>query len=309
MTETVIGLIGAGSMAATHTAAWRSIGARVLVWSPSTAQDFADEHDCEASASLEEMLASCTIVDITSPTPLHLEHVRAAIGAGRAIVCEKPLARTSDTARDLAQAAEAAELPLYPAHVVRYMRPYADARAAVASGRIGTLQAATFTREGATPVGGTWFDEDAASGGILFDFLIHDYDQARWMLGEVTRVAATQSPATADGIVPALAEAHVTLTHTTGATSSIVGRWGPADTVFRTSFSLDGDTGSIAYDSAEDAPIAAEDEPYTAQLREFAAAVAGGPPPRVSAADGVAAVRIAEAVHRSAASGNPISLV
>ncbi|MCW4459050.1 Gfo/Idh/MocA family oxidoreductase [Microbacterium sp. MPKO10] len=312
MTQHTVGLIGSGFMAATHTEAWRSLGAEIIVWSPRSAEAFAAEHGIAAVASLEELVQSATIVDITSPTPHHAEQIRAAISADLPIVCEKPLARTTEIARDLVLSAEAAGTPLFPAHVVRYMEPYARAQATVASGALGRISRATFTREAATPADGTWFDDDAASGGILVDFLIHDYDQARWMLGEVQRVEATQHPATADGVVPALVEARVELTHVGGAVTEVVGRWGPPGSGFRATFHLEGTSGSLDHDSdaERDAASAADNEDaYRAQLRDFTDAIDDGAVARVSAVDGLAAVRIAEAAHRSAASGAPVGLI
>ncbi|WP_276511779.1 Gfo/Idh/MocA family protein [Paramicrobacterium fandaimingii] len=312
MAQHTIGLIGAGFMAATHTAAWKQLGFDIVVWSPRSAEAFAAEHGVTAAASLDDLLRDATIVDITSPTPYHAEQIRAAISADLPIVCEKPLARTADVARDLVRSAEAAEIPLFPAHVVRYMEPYATAHATVASGALGRISRAEFTREAATPAGGSWFDDDAASGGILVDFLIHDYDQARWMFGDVQRVEATQNPETVDGVVPQLVEARVTLTHVGGAVTEVTGRWGPADTRFRATFRIEGDAGSIDDDStaqrdAESA--AAHGDAYLAQLGDFADAITDGAPTRVTAIDGLAAVRIAEAAHRSAASGTAVGLI
>ncbi|GAB2525694.1 putative dehydrogenase [Paramicrobacterium agarici] len=306
MAHHTIGLIGAGFMAATHAAAWAQLGAEIVVWSPRSAQSFASQHGVAAADSFEDLLHRATIVDIASPTPHHAEQIRAAISADLPIVCEKPVARTTDVARDLVLSAEAAGIPLLPAHVVRYMDAYARAHAAVASGALGRVSRATFTREAATPAGGTWFDDDAASGGILMDFLIHDFDQARWMFGEVQRVEATQHPATEGGIVPALVEARVELTHVGGAVTNVVGRWGPPETEFRTTFRIDGDAGEFDHDLSVEPH---KGDAYRAQLSDFADAITDGAPARVTAADGLAAVRIAEAAHRSAASGTPVGLI
>lgn len=309
MAQHTIGLIGSGFMAATHVAAWKQLGAEVLVWSPRSGESFAAEHGVTAAASIEDLLHRATIIDITSPTSNHAEQVRAAISADLPIVCEKPLARNTDIARDVVLSAEAADVPLFPAHVVRYMEPYASAHSAVASGALGRVWRATFTREAATPAGGTWFDDDAESGGILVDFLIHDFDQARWMLGEVQRVEATQTPATVDGVVPALVEAHVMLTHVGGAITEVTGRWGPPETEFRTTFHIEGDAGSLGHDSAAETTTEAPGDAYLAQLSDFIDAISDGATARVTAVDGLAAVRIAEAAHRSAASGAPIGLI
>lgn len=312
MAQHTIGLIGAGFMAATHTTAWKQLGANVVVSSPRSADVFAAEHGVTAAASIDDLLRDATIVDITSPTPYHAEQIRVAISVDLPLVCEKPLARTTDVARDLVLSAEAAGVPLFPAHVVRYMEPYATARSSVASGALGRIVRSEFTREAATPAGGSWFDDDAASGGILVDFLIHDYDQARWMFGDVQRVEATQTPATIEGVVPALVEARVILTHVGGAVTEVTGRWGPPETQFRTAFRIEGDLGEINHDSSAEhdaESAAAHDDAYLAQLSDFSDAITDGAPTRVTAIDGLAAVRIAEAAHRSAASGAPVGLI
>ena len=48
--------------------------------------------------------------------------------------------------------------------------------------------------------------------------------------------------------------------------------------------------------------------PYTAQIKEFYAALADGKTPRVNATDGLAAVQIAEAAIQSAHTGKPVQL-
>jgi myo-inositol 2-dehydrogenase/D-chiro-inositol 1-dehydrogenase len=50
------------------------------------------------------------------------------------------------------------------------------------------------------------------------------------------------------------------------------------------------------------------ESPYTKQIKEFYAALADGKPARVSAADGLAAVQIAEAALESARTGQPVTL-
>jgi myo-inositol 2-dehydrogenase/D-chiro-inositol 1-dehydrogenase len=86
-----------------------------------------------------------------------------------------------------------------------------------------------------------------------------------------------------------------------------------------------GDAGTIGYESPDDGSIRVElpaarndanylppsthsESPYLSQLREFAAAFAGGPAPRVSLDDGVAAVALAEAAIASIRSGLAVSL-
>ena len=59
-----------------------------------------------------------------------------------------------------------------------YIDPYAVAR---------------FTRTGSFPHWADWFADDAPSGGVVLDLMVHDLDIARWVMGEVTEVYATAS--------------------------------------------------------------------------------------------------------------------
>jgi predicted dehydrogenase len=114
----------------------------------------------------------------------------------------------------------------------------------------------------------------------------------------------------------------VTLTHRSGALSHIQGVWGPPAMEFRTAFNLAGDAGSLRYDSASNASVVTNlgqqnetsylpavtgaESPYLTQIREFAAAIAGGPAPRVSYEDGLIALALAEAANESLRSGQAI---
>ena len=115
--------------------------------------------------TLDELLARCDVVDIVHPDPEpRRARADAALAAGRPVVCEKPLARTSADAEQVIEAFEAAGLPLYPGHVVRFFGEYAAMHAAVAAGAIGQIAVQRFTRTGFGP-GGAWFHDDAWSGG------------------------------------------------------------------------------------------------------------------------------------------------
>ncbi|MFD5557309.1 Gfo/Idh/MocA family protein [Streptomyces sp. NPDC127068] len=324
-----VGLVGAGTMARAHLPAWLALGARVAVWSAGGgAARLAEEYRAEGvtvAPDLDGLIGRSTVVDICTPTPSHPALALAAIAEGRSVVCEKPLALTPRDAAEIAGAAEAAGVLLFPAHVVRYFPAYEAAAASVARGELGEPTELRFTRGGAYPVWSPWFADPALSGGILMDLMIHDMDYARLLAGEVVsvRAEAQTTPNTAPG--GARAEGTAVLTHASGAVSRLSATWGPADVPFRTTFRVTGTRGIVAHDSTAptglragsgtgDAPDAATpagpaaESPYLTQLREFTAAFAGGPSPRVSARDAVAAVRIAAAAVLSARTGEAVDL-
>jgi myo-inositol 2-dehydrogenase/D-chiro-inositol 1-dehydrogenase len=319
-----VGIVGAGGISRSHAPHWVAVGAEVSVYSEEGDGRLADEYGLAVHPSLDSLLDAVDVVDVCTPTSSHADVSLAAIAAGRCVLSEKPLGRTTEQAVAVATAARRAGVQAYPAHVVRFFPEYAAVKAAIAAGRIGDPAVLRFSRggEGATS---DWFFEDELSGGIVLDQMIHDIDQARWMAGEVVRVSARQNPRTEHGRVPRIVVAHVVLEHISGAISFVHGTWGPRGMRFRTAFDIAGSRGTLRWSSTDpgtvdqnlgDPPMASsylpepspEESPYLTQVREFATAFDGGPTPRVTIEDGVLAVAIAEAARASIRSGEPVDV-
>ncbi|MBF4613184.1 Gfo/Idh/MocA family protein [Curtobacterium sp. VKM Ac-1376] len=326
-----IGLVGAGGISVAHLPGLLRLG-DVVVHAREGAHElvaaFADTARAEGSTitvvdTLDELLSRVDLVDVVVPTPVHAEVVRAAIAAGKDVVSEKPLARSDADAADLVTRAADAGVQLYPAHVVRWFPAYVRLHEAATTGLLGDLAVLRFSRSGAFPTRVPWFGDRALSGGIVMDQMIHDIDIARWVAGGVTRVSAVSVRAGTE--TEPVEAAHVLLTHESGAISHVAGLWGPQHLAFSTEYSVTGTLGSLSHSSlAEEdtrsdlaAPTAVDgflppvdpaDDPYALELADFVAAFDGGPPPRVTAADGAAAVRIANAAIASIESGQPVEL-
>jgi predicted dehydrogenase len=273
------------------------------------------------------MLPAVDVVDVCTPTHLHYEMALQAIAAGKDIVCEKPLARTVAQAAEMVRAARAAGVRLLVAHVVRFFPEYARAQALVAAGEIGRPGVIRLSRGSYRPKKpvGNWFLDEAKSGGILLDLMIHDFDYARWVAGDVTSVYARR-----------VGEKHpdapvdyglAILRHRNGALTHVAGAWAYPPPTFRTALEIAGDGGLIHFDSESSAPLTSllqaasadapdvaipasplSESPYTTQIKAFFRALRDGAPLRVSAADGLAAVQIAEAAAGSAATGRAVTL-
>lgn len=313
-----IGLIGAGGIAHEHLPAWLSLGAEVSVHSEAGADALVARFGGRVVDTLDELLAGCDAVDIATPTPSHAGLALAALAAGRQVVCEKPLARTAAEAQHVIEAFEAAGVPLYPGHVVRFFGEYAAMHAAIAAGAIGTVAVQRFTRTGSAPAA-AWFHDDALSGGLVLDQSLHDLDFARWNAGEVATAYALESA------VHGVRSVQVVLRHVGGALSYVHGTWARPGTTFRTTFDVAGTGGVLTHDSARHPPLSTDlgarppagsaadgqgllpampyESPFRTELGEFLVALQGGPAPRVTARDGLAAIRIAEAAQRSLETG------
>jgi predicted dehydrogenase len=310
-----VGIVGSGFIANLHATAWRKLGAKCYVYSTAVdAQGFADRRGCVITTDLRELFERVQVVDVCTPTDTHRDIVIAAATAGRDVICEKPLARTANDADLMRTTCHHHGTLLLPAHVVRFFPEYVAAKRAVDAGRIGTPAVLRLNRRTSKPVG-DWFFERGRSGGVLMDQMIHDFDIARWIAGDVRTVYARLLER--DG---GFATGIATLTHSSGAISLVQGGWGPPGTAFVTSFSISGSHGRVEYPRPAqtaltiDRPIERGDgllpdddaalTPFVEQLAEFADAVLRRTTStRVESRDGVIAVAIGEAALQSVESG------
>ncbi|MDQ1135876.1 putative dehydrogenase [Microbacterium sp. SORGH_AS 1204] len=318
-----IGLIGAGGISLNHLPHLLALGAEVYVYSQEGAAELVAAHGGTAVETLDELLDRVDIVDVVTPTVTHFDVVSRALEAGKHVISEKPLTRTPEQASELLQKAADAGRQLYPAHVVRWFPEYVQLKRAVDAGQLGELAVLRFSRSGAYPTRTPWFADRALSGGIIMDQMIHDLDIARWVAGEVVTVSAVSSRA-GDATAPVEA-AHVLLTHASGAISHIAGLWGPEHLAFTTEFSVSGTGGTLEHSSAAQRNVLTDlavstvggeavpdtdpaEDPYYLELQDFLRAFADGETPRVTAADGAAAVAIAAAALESLETGQPVDL-
>ncbi len=135
------------------------------------ARAFADEFGAErVHRTYEDLLADPDVDAVYIAAP-HTEHARwtiAALDAGKAVLCEKPLTAHPAHTMVVLESAHVNERLLLEAYMYRFHPQIAFALEAVAAGRIGTLQhiEASFAFS-VPPDDGRLFDPDLAGGGIL----------------------------------------------------------------------------------------------------------------------------------------------
>jgi predicted dehydrogenase len=134
------------------------------------------------------------LVDIGTPNHVHREQALAALEAGLAVACEKPLAGTFADAREMRDAARRAGVPTFVWYNYRRAPALALAHQLVAEGRLGRIyhvRAAYLQGWGGpdTPLG--WrFQKSQAGSGALGDLMAHIIDMARFVTGdEIAAVA------------------------------------------------------------------------------------------------------------------------
>lgn len=123
--------------------------------------------------------ASIDGIIIASPTDTHLDLCQRAAAAGKAIFCEKPL--DQDAARARAMADKLAGARLLAAFNRRFDPNFQSLKQRLDSGEVGRLETLQITSNDPAPPPASYV---AVSGGLFKDMAIHDFDMARWLLGE-----------------------------------------------------------------------------------------------------------------------------
>ncbi|MGA9718202.1 MAG: Gfo/Idh/MocA family oxidoreductase [Acidobacteriaceae bacterium] len=149
----------------------------------------------EVFATPEELCASPTIdaVFVASPDALHCEHTLLALGYGKAVLCEKPLAMNAGQAIRMVSAARASGRPFGVAQNFRYNASLLRMRALVAEGAIGRPVFASahfcFLSRNSPRV---WInDSGMACGGPIGDVGIHAIDALRFLLEQEVVAVST----------------------------------------------------------------------------------------------------------------------
>ena len=123
------------------------------------------------------------IIDICLPTPLHMDFAITALQAGRHILLEKPMARTSEECELIIKAAEQSPNCIaMPAMCMRFWPGWAWLKEAVQSSKFGKVLSAMFHRLTSLPPG-AFYRNGRANGGAILDLHIHDTDFVQYCFG------------------------------------------------------------------------------------------------------------------------------
>jgi myo-inositol 2-dehydrogenase/D-chiro-inositol 1-dehydrogenase len=178
-------LFGAGRIGAMHAA---NIAANrrarltaVFDVRRASAEKVATAHDARAAENVEAALAEADAVLIASSTDTHVDLIMAAAKARKPILCEKPIdldiRRVEQCRREIAPFG----VPVQIGFNRRYDPSHRALRDAVRGGEIGQLELLLITSRDPSLAPMEYM---RVSGGIFRDMTIHDFDFARFVLGE-----------------------------------------------------------------------------------------------------------------------------
>ena len=278
--------------------------------------------------TMEQMIAEAKpeVINICLPTHLHKEMTVKAASAGIHVICEKPMAGNLADAKEMIQVCKQNKVRLFIAHVLRFFPSYQNIAAHVRRGEIGDLGVINTRRVVAHPgkEPGSWYNDDAKSGGVVMDLMIHDTDFVSSLLGEADTIYALKRK-TAEKQY-----ALVTIKFMNGTIANMEALWGYAGPL-TFSCRISGRKGVIRFNSESSSSIrtikdmqeealsgsATEAvrlqspllrDPYQTQLEHFITCIKDGAEPVISEYDAYKALHLSLAANHSAEIGQPVKL-
>ena len=199
------GFIGASTIARQHmldAVRARGEGEVVAVMSADAerARSFATAHGIPRATTSLDALVDAPDVDavyVSTTNELHRAQTLAAAGAGKHVLCEKPLALSMAEAREMVEACRAAGVVMGTNHHLRNAGTHRAMREAIRAGRIGRPIAVRVMHAVSLPPhlrGWRLHRPEAGGGGVILDIAVHDADTLRFVLDDdpVEAVALSQ---------------------------------------------------------------------------------------------------------------------
>ena len=316
-----IAIIGAGRIGQVHARTVSAhAGARLaLIADPvaGAAAKVAEAYGCRATENVDDVFADDTVdaVVVCSPTPYHVDQIIASVKTGKAVLTEKPVDLSLARVDECLAAIAGSEHRVMVGFNRRFDPGVIELKRRVEAGEIGDLRQLTIiSRDPAAPPAGYLTN----SGGIFRDMTIHDFDMARFLLGDFVEVSASGHAFIEEiGAIGDIDTATVTLTTGSGAVATILNSrvcaagydqrmeaFGPHGALETTNLRSNG----VRFAGAAGTEVAGAYLPffleryadaYRNELDHFITSIEAGTAPSPSVVDGRAALALADAADCS----------
>jgi len=324
------GLLGAGRIGKVHAKAVTGNPAAKLVavsdaMAPA-AQAIADQYGCEVR-SIDAIAAAKDIdaVVICTPTDTHADLIEQFVKAGKAVFCEKPIDLSLARVKACLEVVRAAKGTLMVGFNRRFDPHFQAVRAEIDKGTLGAVEMVVITSRdpGAPPV-----DYIRRSGGIFRDMTIHDFDMARFLLGEEVAEVSAMASVLVDPAVGTVGDSDSVqvMLRTASGKMAVISNSRRATYGYDQRIEVHGAKGMAAAENQR--PVSIEvatgagytrpplhdffmtryTEAYAAEIAAFIDAMAGKAKASPSDEDGLLALALAEAALKSVAEGRTVRL-
>jgi myo-inositol 2-dehydrogenase/D-chiro-inositol 1-dehydrogenase len=277
------------------------------------------------SAELDSALGDAGVsgVIVASSTDTHLDFSLRAAQAGKAIFCEKPIDLDLERTQGAANKFEGARLFL--AFNRRFDPNFRTLKAKLDKGAVGKLETLHITSHDPSPPPPGYV---AVSGGLFKDMAIHDFDMARWVLGEEPSEVFAAGACLVDPEIGRLGDIDTakTILRTPSGKLCVISNSRRSGYGYDQRIEAFGSQGALRAANVVESTVAAWTEAgaqadqfqnffldryadaYRREMAHFADMLVRGVKPEIGYSDGVAALTLATAAQKSAASGAPVAL-
>lgn len=324
------GLLGAGRIGKVHA---KAIGSNAKAKLVAVADPMADAANAIATQygaevrTIDTILASADIdaVVICTPTDTHADLIERFARAGKAIFCEKPVDLDIERVKACIRVVDETSATLMVGFNRRFDPHFQAVKEAITDGQIGDVEMVTIISRdpGAPPV-----DYIKRSGGIFRDMTIHDFDMARFLLGEEIDAVTAQASVLVD---PAIGTAG-DFDSVSVMLSTASGKHATISNSRRATYGYDqrievhGSKGAVAAENQR--PVSIEianasgytrpplhdffmtryTEAYAREISSFIDSVESKSPASPSGTDGLIAIALADAALKSAGEGRTVKV-
>lgn len=324
------GLLGAGRIGKVHAKAVSANPLAKLVAVadafPDAANAIAGQYGCEVR-SIEQILASSDIdaVVICTPTDTHADLIEQFSRAGKAIFCEKPIDLDVERVKACLKVVDAEGGTLMVGFNRRFDPHFQAVKNVIDKGEIGTVEMVTIISRdpGAPPA-----EYVKRSGGIFRDMTIHDFDMARWLLGEEIETVSAQASVLVDKAIGEAGDydsASVMLSTASGKHATISNSR-RATYGYDQRIEVHGSKGAVSAENQRPVSIEVANaagytrpplhdffmtrytEAYAREISTFIEAVESKSPAQPSGIDGLIALAMADAAVKSVKEGRAVKL-
>jgi myo-inositol 2-dehydrogenase/D-chiro-inositol 1-dehydrogenase len=325
-----LALIGAGRIGRVHAASIMARSDCRLASVSDALDDAAQSLAAEAGARVlpaDEAITNpaTDAVLICAPTDAHANLIEAAARAGKPVFCEKPVDLDAARIRACLAVVREAGIPLMIGFNRRFDPSFRDLKRRIEAGRIGDIELLTIISKDPSPPPISYI---ARSGGLFRDMMIHDFDMARFLLGENPVVVHALGSTLVDPAIGALGDVDTAavMLKTASGTITVITNSRRASYGYDQRIEAHGSKGALlagnqaastvteagaqgfTTDPAPPFLLERYAAAYRAELAAFLAVIRDGARPSPDGEDGLAAQILADAAALSAKTGLPVTL-
>ena len=187
-----IGVIGAGRIGIVHSGSVNdTAGAELAIVVDAieeSAAKLANQYGVKYTTNVDDIFTKGDVdaIIVGSPTPTHVDLISRSIDAGIHVLCEKPVDLDINRANTIKDKVANSKTNVSIAFNRRYDPNFAAVYARVKAGELGKLEQLVLTSRDPAPPPQAYI---AVSGGIFRDQVIHDFDIARYFVGDIAEVS------------------------------------------------------------------------------------------------------------------------